>query len=196
MAPGRAIRERGCGARSLSHGGRSDAADQRQRSRFPAAGGGAHCRLAHGTASSRSLTVADFNPDAGTVAIRQSKTGKPRHVVLTDEGAALFARVCAGRAGSDAIFPKASGGRWLKSHQKRPMAAACERASIKPPASFHTLRHTWASLAVMNGVPLLVVAKNLGHSRHAHGREALRAISRHLTSSMRSAPARRGLARR
>jgi hypothetical protein len=29
--------------------------------------------------------------------------------------------------------------------------------------SFHALRHTWASLAVMGGVPLLVVAKNLGH---------------------------------
>jgi integrase len=26
------------------------------------------------------------------------------------------------------------------------------------------MRHTWASLAVMNGVPLIVVAKNLGHS--------------------------------
>jgi integrase len=25
------------------------------------------------------------------------------------------------------------------------------------------LRHTWASLAVMAGVPLLVVAENLGH---------------------------------
>jgi integrase len=29
---------------------------------------------------------------------------------------------------------------------------------------FHGLRHTWASHAVMNGVPLMVVAKNLGHS--------------------------------
>ena len=32
------------------------------------------------------------------------------------------------------------------------------------PVGFHGLRHTWASHAVMNGVPLLVVAKNLGHS--------------------------------
>ena len=38
------------------------------------------------------------------------------------------------------------------------------RAKIDPPVSFHGLRHTWASHAVMNGVPLLVVAKNLGHA--------------------------------
>jgi len=44
------------------------------------------------------------------------------------------------------------------------MRAACERAGIKPTISFHILRHTWASLAVMAGMPLLVVAKNLGHS--------------------------------
>ena len=28
------------------------------------------------------LRVEDFNPDAGTLHIRQTKTGKPRHVVL------------------------------------------------------------------------------------------------------------------
>ena len=33
-----------------------------------------------------------------------------------------------------------------------------------PPANFHVTRHTWASHAVMNRMPLLVVAKNLGHS--------------------------------
>jgi len=44
------------------------------------------------------------------------------------------------------------------------MRAACERAGIKPTISFHILRHTWASLATMAGMPLLVVAKNLGHS--------------------------------
>jgi len=44
------------------------------------------------------------------------------------------------------------------------MAEVCARAKIKPAISFHILRHTWASHAVMNGVPLLVVAKNLGHA--------------------------------
>ena len=51
-----------------------------------------------------------------------------------------------------------------KFEQLRLMAYVCEHANIKPPIGFHGLRHTWASHAVMNGVPLLVVAKNLGHS--------------------------------
>ena len=110
------------------------------------------------------LKVEDFNPDVGTLAVRQSKSGKPRHVVLTDEGQGFFAQVTAGRAGSEAMFRKSTGGEWRKSHQARPMTDACTRAKITPAVGFHTLRHTWASLAVMNGTPLLVVAKNLGHS--------------------------------
>jgi integrase len=110
------------------------------------------------------LTVADFNPDVGTIAIQQSKSGKGRHVVLTDEGAAFFRQLCAGRAGSELVFKRADGGAWLKSHQARRMADACERAKVTPRISFHVLRHTWASLAVMAAVPLLVVAKNLGHA--------------------------------
>jgi integrase len=41
----------------------------------------------------------DFNPDAGCVTVRESKSGKPRHVPLTDEGQRFFERVTAGRPG-------------------------------------------------------------------------------------------------
>jgi hypothetical protein len=37
------------------------------------------------------LATEDFNTDAGTITIRTSKSGKPRHVVLTDEGREFFA---------------------------------------------------------------------------------------------------------
>jgi integrase len=110
------------------------------------------------------LTVDDFNLDTGTIAIRISKTGKPRHVVLTDDGATFFEQLCIGRAESETMLLKFDGSTWRKSHQLRPMADACRRAKIDPPINFHALRHTWASLATMNGVPLLIVAKNLGHS--------------------------------
>jgi integrase len=110
------------------------------------------------------LEVCDFNSDASTLAVRQSKSGKPRHVMLTDEGAAFFRRHCAGRSGHELMFRHGDSSAWQRSEQARPMAEACERARIKPAISFHILRHTWASHAVMNGVPLLVVAKNLGHA--------------------------------
>lgn len=110
------------------------------------------------------LQVADFNSDSGTLAIRQSKSGKARHVVLTDEGVFFFQQLTAGRTGSEVILRKANGETWRTSHQLRPTARACQRAKIDPPVTFHALRHTWASLAVMGGVPLLVVAKNLGHA--------------------------------
>jgi integrase len=112
------------------------------------------------------LLVRDFNPDVGTLHIRISKTGKPRHVVLNDEGVKFFARLTTGRPGVELMLRKADGDRWSKSNQTRPMALACggDRANIEPPANFHCLRHTYASHAVMAGAPLLVVAKNLGHA--------------------------------
>jgi len=110
------------------------------------------------------LTVADFNADGGTIAIRQSKTSRPRHVVLNDESIALFRQWCAGRTADALLLTHDNGQPWAKSHQDLRMRAACQRAGIKPPINFHALRHTWASLAVMAGMPLMVVAKNLGHS--------------------------------
>jgi integrase len=110
------------------------------------------------------LVVSDFNPDIGTISVRQSKSGHSRNIVLTAEGQAFFAELTVGRSGDEVMLPKADGTAWRTSHQLRPMAEAVKRAKIKPSISFHGLRHTWASLAVMNDMPLLVVAKNLGHS--------------------------------
>lgn len=110
------------------------------------------------------LTVADYHADSGTISVRQSKTGKSRHVILTDEGISLFRELCAGRAGAETLLVKDNGRPWGRSHQTRPMREACENARIIPPISFHGLRHTYASLCVMNGAPLIVVGRNLGHA--------------------------------
>jgi integrase len=111
-----------------------------------------------------SMRVADFNADAGVVTVRESKAGKPRHVVLTAEGQRLFAMLTAGRLGSDPIFVRRDGGVWGKSHQLRPMLDACNRAKIKPAVSFHMLRHTHGSTLAMRGVPMGVIAEQLGHA--------------------------------
>jgi integrase len=110
------------------------------------------------------LHVADFNPDAGVVTIRESKAGKPRHVILTDEGRRFFAQHTAGKLADDSIFTRADGGQWRTSHQRRPMLEACRRAKIKPAVSFHVLRHTHGSMLAMRSVPMAVIAEQLGHA--------------------------------
>jgi integrase len=102
------------------------------------------------------LTAADFKN--GTVHVRRSKSGKERYVHLTAEGVDLFTQLAAGRAGDYELFV------WSKTAQRLAFVAALARAKITPPITFHGLRHTYASLAVMNGVPLMVVAANLGHA--------------------------------
>jgi integrase len=98
------------------------------------------------------------------VTVRESKAGKPRHVVLSDEGQRLFAALTAGKLGDHPVFTRRDGGLWGPSHQLRPMLEASERAKLKPAISFHVLRHTHGSMLAMKGVPLGVIAKQLGHA--------------------------------
>ena len=108
--------------------------------------------------------VADYNPEAGTLHVRVSKTGKSRHIMLTDEGKRFFTEQCAGKPGKALILARQDGEPWGKSEQIRPMRAACEAASLTPAIGFHILRHTHASRLTMAGVPLGVVASQLGNS--------------------------------
>ena len=110
------------------------------------------------------LRAGDFNSDSGTVFVGQSKSGRARHVVLTDEGRRFFETLTAGRPGDALMLAHADGSAWGASHQIRPMAEACRAARVEPAAGFHILRHTAASHLVMSGVPLNVVAHNLGHA--------------------------------
>jgi integrase len=109
------------------------------------------------------LQVCDLNLDSGTLAITKSKSGKSRFITLTTEGVAFFRRRCVGRAGGELMFTRRNGEPWSRANQSNPMREACARAKIEPRIGFHGLRHTYASLSVMAGMPLLVVAKSLGH---------------------------------
>ena len=51
-----------------------------------------------------------------------------------------------------------------QAHQQRPLADACKRAKIKPAVRFHDLRHTHGSALAIKGVPMAVIAAQLGHA--------------------------------
>jgi integrase len=109
------------------------------------------------------LTVEDFHTDAGTIHVRTSKSGRSRHVVLTTEGQEFFARQCLGMPPHDLLLTQSNRRQWGKSSYAKLLPAACAAAQIGN-ANFHSLRHTYASRLVMKGVPLSVVANQLGHA--------------------------------
>ena len=94
----------------------------------------------------------------------RSKTGRYRHVILTSEGTSFFVIATAGRSSSELIFVTETGKKWKHGNQDRHMRRANERAGIVPRVRFHDLRHTWISLGVMAGIPLTVLAKQVGHT--------------------------------
>jgi len=108
------------------------------------------------------LLAEDFNSDTGTIHIKQSKSGKARHIYLTDEGITFIKRQVINKTDKDFLFLRENGLPWKKNDHSRPFKEACDKANIK--LTFHELRHTYASLSVMNSMPLMVLAKQLGHS--------------------------------
>ncbi len=108
--------------------------------------------------------VSDYSPEARTLYIRPSKSGKGRHIPLTEEGAKLFDHRATGKTGEASIFTRADGSAWGKNYHIRPMLEACSKASIEPAIGFHQLRHTYASLLAQKGADLLTISKLLGHA--------------------------------
>jgi integrase len=106
------------------------------------------------------LQVRDFHH--GKLHVATSKSGKGRHVVLTEEAIEFFTQLTVGRRADDVLLRHNGSGEWRKSDQVRLMVSAVKAAKIAP-ITFHGLRHTYASLAVMAGMPLMVLARNLGH---------------------------------
>jgi integrase len=110
------------------------------------------------------VRTGDFDQQSNTLLIPDSKSGKSRRVPLTKEGVALFEEITAGKAEDASPFARADGSPWYRIAVLRAMRAACVAGKITPPATFHTLRHTYASHLVQKKVPLLFVAAALGHA--------------------------------
>jgi integrase len=117
------------------------------------------------------LVAEDFDAVNGSVFIEFSKNRKSRHIYLTTEGQAFFQELIAGLEPSAPLFRRTqydrkdrrSTGEWTRPEMTRTMRTVCDAAKI-PRMVFHELRHTYASMLVNAGVPLVFVAQQLGHA--------------------------------
>jgi len=110
------------------------------------------------------LRPGDIDLGAGVLTVRVSKSGRPRGAILTGEAATLFRGLVAGVAADALVLTRADGSAWGKSYQHRPLREACHAAGITPAIGFHVLRHSHASRLAQRGVPMAVIAAQLGHS--------------------------------
>lgn len=123
----------------------------------------------------------------GAVHLEQTKSGVSRVVFLSDEGEAFFDALVEGKGPLEHAFVRSDGTSWQKSQQLRRMEAASWSAGIRPPATFHMLRHTYASHYLMNGGDLAGLSRQLGH---ADTRMTMRNYS-HLAEGWRREAARK-----
>ncbi len=127
------------------------------------------------------LQVGDVDLERGKLHIRRSvrklrvgspKSGKPRTVdvpastVKVLEQWVNLVRAEAAVRGQEPqwLFPSATGGILDDSPVRQAMRRVLRASGIGRPIRLHDLRHTYASLALQRGVPLLVVSRQLGHA--------------------------------
>ena len=126
--------------------------------------------LATGSRKSEILGLQWREVDETALNLADSKTG-PRKVFLNAQARAVLKRQP--RTESPYVFPSPSDPARPRSHVLALWREIRKRAGIED-VRLHDLRHTFASHAVMQGVPLPVVARLLGHRnvrmtlRYAH----------------------------
>ena len=109
------------------------------------------------------LDVRHFDAKNAQITIPSGKTGA-RVTTLTQEGVTFFTRMADGKKPRDILVPRANGERWGKSEQHRPMKAALAAAGLPSSASAYSIRHTYISRAIERGMPLNLIAENVGTS--------------------------------
>jgi site-specific recombinase XerC len=124
--------------------------------------------FAKGCGTSVAALPVDQLAGIAAIFVSESKTGKPRHVYLTEEGKTLFDGLTDRQSQESAIFTltKPRTGQispWQRNDQGRFLKEAYTKAGIET-VTFHELRHTYASTLVNRGCSLYVVAQQLGHS--------------------------------
>ena len=117
--------------------------------------------LLTGCRKSEIVTLRWQDVDGDTLKLADAKTG-PRRVFLNSPARAILERQP--RSGSAYVFPSPSDSRRPLSTNLPLWRAVRNRAGIED-VRLHDLRHTFASHAVLRGVPLPVVSRLLGHKR-------------------------------
>jgi site-specific recombinase XerD len=110
------------------------------------------------------LRVADLDIDELVVHIKSAKDKKDRISVLPEKLQNDLRNIIAGKKMYDFVFASNRGGEITTTSLQKMFHKSLERTKINKPATFHSLRHSFATHLLENGTDVRYVQELLGHS--------------------------------
>jgi integrase/recombinase XerD len=110
------------------------------------------------------LKVRDVNLDELTVHLKTTKGNKDRITIFPEKLKADLAELMALQHGNEYLFESERGGKLTVRSAQKVFENALRKTGIKKDATFHSLRHSFATHLLENGVDVRYVQELLGHA--------------------------------
>jgi integrase len=104
------------------------------------------------------MKVQDISLSIRNIFIPNSKSGRSRHVPISEELAVFLEKQITGKKPEDSALASV-----IRDYVSRRFTWACSKSGLVD-LRFHDLRHTFAARLLTKGVPIYKVSKILGHS--------------------------------
>ena len=111
----------------------------------------------------RKLKCRDVIHESRKLAVPPAKRGAGRTIILSNEGYAFFASLTDHRKDQDILVRRLNGREWTKGATASQVYRTAKRHPETASINFHALRHTYATRLRDGGMPLNLIARQLGH---------------------------------
>lgn len=110
------------------------------------------------------LRVSSINFEEGVIHVYQGKGKKDRISLLPETLVPKLTKYVSGKCANDYLFESERGGRLSTRSIQLVFSRALKATGIKKPATFHSLRHSFATHVLEQGTDLRFIQMLLGHS--------------------------------
>lgn len=110
------------------------------------------------------LQVRDVLLDELTLHLKEAKGKKDRITLIPEKLVPELRASIVGKNGDDIVFASERGGKLTTRTAQKIFERALHNAKIEKPATFHSLRHSFATHLLENGVDVRYVQELLGHA--------------------------------
>jgi len=110
------------------------------------------------------LKVKDVNPESLILHIRHSKGDKDRITILPDSIKDKLNKIISIKEANEYVFSSERGGKLTTRTAQKIFSNALKKTGLKKDASFHSLRHSFATHLLENGTDIRYVQELLGHA--------------------------------